>query len=63
MVSALTYKTIKKAVIIRLTRGEDFNDIIVSYPKLSDGQKAQMLVELTEAGYITEEEEPKNENE
>lgn len=63
MVSALTYKTIKKAVIIRLTRGEDFNDIIVSYPKLSDGQKAQMLVELTEAGYITEEEELENENE
>ena len=56
MVSALTYKTIKKAVIIRLKRGEEFNDIIVSYPKLSDKQKAQMLVELTEEGYISTEE-------
>lgn len=62
MVSALTYKTIKKAVIIRLKRGEEFNDIIVSYPKLSDKQKAQMLVELTEEGYISTEE-PENETE
>ena len=62
MVSALTYKTIKKAVIIRLKRGEEFNDIIASYPKLSDKQKAQMLVELTEEGYISTEE-PENETE
>ena len=62
MVSALTYKTIKKAVIIRLKRGEEFNDIITSYPKLSDKQKAQMLVELTEEGYISTEE-PKDETE
>ena len=62
MVSALTYKTIKKAVIIRLKRGEEFNDIIVSYPKLSDKQKAQMLVELTEEGYISTEE-PEDETE
>ena len=63
MVSALTYKTIKKAVIIRLKRGEEFNDIIASYPKLSDKQKAQMLVELTEEGYITTPEEEPVENE
>ena len=56
MVSTLTYKTIKKAVIIRLKRGEEFNDIIESYPKLSDKQKAQMLVELTEEGYLPTEE-------
>ncbi len=62
MVSALTYKTIKKAVIIRLKRGEEFNDIIASYPKLSDKQKAQMLVELTEEGYISTGE-PENEGE
>lgn len=62
MVSALTYKTIKKAVIIRLKRGEEFNDIITSYPKLSDKQKAQMLVELTEEGYISTEE-PEDETE
>lgn len=63
MVSALTYKTIKKAVIIRINRGEDFNDIILSYPKLSDKQKAQMFIELVEEGYIQEEGEPENENE
>lgn len=63
MVSALTYKTIKKAVIIRLKRGEEFNVIIESYPKLSDKQKAQMLVELTEEGYITTPEEELVENE
>lgn len=63
MVSALTYKTIKKAVIIRLKRGEEFNTIIESYPKLSDKQKAQMLVELTEEGYITTLEEEPVENE
>lgn len=63
MVSALTYKTIKKAVIIRLKRGEEFNTIIESYPKLSDKQKAQMLVELTEEGYITTPEEEPAENE
>lgn len=57
MVSALTYKTIKKAVIIRLKRGEDFNTIIESYPKLSDKQKAQMFIELVEEGYIEEESE------
>lgn len=53
MVSALTYKTIKKAVIIRVKRGEDVNEIIASYPKLSDKQKAQMLLELTEEGVIS----------
>lgn len=52
MVSALTYKTIKKAVIIRVKRGEDVNEVIASYPKLSDKQKAQMLLELTEEGII-----------
>lgn len=52
MVSALTYKTIKKAVIIRVKRGEDANEVIASYPKLSDKQKAQMLLELIEEGII-----------
>ena len=63
MVSNLTYKTIKKAVIIRLKRGEEFNEIIESYPKLSDKQKAQMLVELTEEGYINDIEESTEEEE
>lgn len=52
MVSALTYKTIKKAVIIRVRRGEDVNEVINSYPKLSDKQKAQMLLELIEEGIV-----------
>lgn len=52
MVSALTYKTIKKAVIIRVKRGEDVNEVINSYPKLSDKQKAQMLLELIEEGIV-----------
>ena len=56
MVSALTYKTIKRAVIIRIKRGEEFNEIIESYPKLSDKQKAQMFIELVEEGYIEGEE-------
>lgn len=54
MVSSLTYKTIKKAVIIRIKRGEEANAVITSYPKLSDKQKAQMLIELQEEGYIEE---------
>lgn len=57
MVSALTYKTIKRAVIIRIKRDEEFNEIIESYPKLSDKQKAQMFIELVEEGYIEGEEE------
>jgi hypothetical protein len=52
MVSALTYKTIKKAVIIRVRRGEEANAVIFSYPKLSDKQKAKMLLELVEEGVI-----------
>ena len=53
MVSNLTYKTIKKAVIIRVKRGEEANEVIASYPKLSDKQKAQMLLELVEEGIIS----------
>ena len=53
-VSKSQYKIIKKAVIIRIKRGENVNEVIDSYPKLSDVQKAQMIVELTEEGYITE---------
>lgn len=52
MVSNLTYKTIKKAVIIRVKRGEEASEVIASYPKLSDKQKAQMLLELVEEGII-----------
>ena len=57
MVSALAYKTIKKAVIIRVKRGEDANKTIASYSKLSDEQKAQMLSELIKEDVISASEE------
>ena len=56
MVSAASYRIIKKAVIIRINQGEEVNEVISSYPKLSDKQKAQMLTELAEEGYINGEE-------
>jgi hypothetical protein len=52
MVTASAYRIIKKAVILRVKRGEDVVDVLDSYPKLSDAQRAQMLVELEEEGYI-----------
>ena len=52
MVTPSAYKIIKKAVIIRIKRGEDVTEVIASYPKLSDAQKAQLLVELVEEGYV-----------
>lgn len=48
------YKIIKKAVIIRVKRGEDVNEVIASYPKLSDVQKADMLIELVDEGVISQ---------
>lgn len=52
-VSRAQYKIIKKAVIIRVNRGEDVNEVIASYPKLSDVQKADMLIELVDEGIIS----------
>lgn len=52
MVSAASYRIIKKAVIIRIGQGEDVNEVIASYPKLSDKQKAQLLTELADEGYL-----------
>lgn len=53
MVTPAAYKIIKKAVILRVKRGEDAIEVINDYPKLSDTQRAQMLLELEEEGYIT----------
>ena len=53
MVTNAAYKIIKKAVILRINRGEDPVAVIDSYPKLSDTQRAQMLLELEEEGYIS----------
>ena len=52
MVSKASYKIIKKAVIIRINQGEEVNEVIASYPKLSDTQRAQMLMELIDEGII-----------
>lgn len=57
MVTNAAYRIIKKAVILRIKHGEDVIEVIDSYPKLSDVQRAQMLVELKEEGYVTTEEE------
>lgn len=51
-VTKSAYNIIKKAVIIRVKRGEDINEVISSYPKLSDKQAAQLLVELEEDNII-----------
>lgn len=55
MVTNAAYRIIKKAVILRVKRGENAVDVINDYPKLSDTQRAKMLLELEEEGYITPE--------
>ena len=53
MVSNSAYKNIKKAVIVRLKKQEEtLDEILDSYPKLSPGQRAQMIEELVQEGYI-----------
>ena len=52
MVTNTAYKIIKKAIIIRLKKGENIEDILDSYPKLSEGQRAQMIEELIQEGHI-----------
>ncbi len=41
-VSAVGYRIIERAVAIRLGKGEKLEDIITSYPKLSDDQVKQL---------------------
>lgn len=55
-VSQLVYKTIKKAVIIRVKRGENIHEILNSYSKLSESQKTQMMQELIAEGVVETEE-------
>ena len=45
-VSTLAFKIVKKAVKIRLDRGETLNDILNSYPKLSQAQADEILEEF-----------------
>lgn len=42
-VSALAFKIVKKAVKIRLDRGETLDEILDSYPKLSQAQADEIL--------------------
>lgn len=51
-VSENVYRVVKKAVKIRVTRGEDAYEVIASYPKLSDEQSARLTQELIEDGTI-----------
>lgn len=44
VVSKMAFKIVKSAVRIRLERGEELEDILASYPKLS----AEQTVELRE---------------
>lgn len=51
-VSNTFYRIVKKAAIIRIERGEEIDAIIVSYPKLSEEQAAQLKQELIDEGVI-----------
>ena len=41
-VSKMAFKIVKNAVQIRLERGEELEDILASYPKLSAEQVAEL---------------------
>ena len=45
-VSNAAYRIIKKAVILRIAEGEDIDEVIASYTKLSTEQAAQLKEEL-----------------
>ena len=45
-VSKSAFKIIKKAVEIRISRGEEIHEVVDSYPRLSDEQKQQIIDEL-----------------
>lgn len=41
-ISAMAFKIVKSAVRIRLERGEELEDILASYPKLSTEQTSKL---------------------
>lgn len=47
-VSALAFKVIKKAVKIRIDRGEKLEEIVESYTKLSQAQADELLENFKE---------------
>ena len=53
-VSTMAFKIVKSAVRIRLERGEELEDILASYPKLSTEQTSELLEEFK--NYKTEQE-------
>lgn len=46
-VSTVGLRIIKRAVKIRVADGESIDDIIASYPKLSDAQAAELKAEYS----------------
>ena len=62
MVTNTAYKIIKKAVIVRIKKGENYEEILDSYPKLSNEQRTQMIEELAQEGYIVIEDTPVEDN-
>lgn len=56
MVTNTAYRIIKKAVIVRVKRGEEIETILDSYLKLSEEQREQMIQELIEEGILEGEE-------
>ena len=51
-VSSAVYKVIRKACQVRIESGEDAQEVIESYNKLSDEQVELLKAELIEAGYM-----------
>lgn len=45
-VSALAFKIVKKAIKIRIDRGEELDEILESYPKLSQSQADEAYEEF-----------------
>ena len=45
-VSKSAFKIIKRAVEIRISRGEEIHEVVDSYPRLSNEQKQQIIDEL-----------------
>ena len=53
-VSKSAFKIIKRAVEIRISRGEEIHETVNSYPRLSDKQKQQIIDELAPKEETTE---------
>lgn len=52
MVSEPLFRTIKRACIIKIKRGEDGYTVVAMYTKLSEEQMERLISELLEEGYL-----------